>query len=229
MIKRQMNRAAHSEHFELAARYRNQLQSLTRLQDVAILNQSFFTDTLVAQVLPRNKTIARAHRTAAVTVGSYNIERIEGYDISNLGTTGKVGSMVVFTHGEADKGQYRKFKIRHVEGQSDVDCMAEMIERRLNHAEWPLPFAFLIDGGKPQVNRVKAVLAKRNVTIPVVGIAKGPERKRNDFEFGTAPSDDTEAQREFIRWVAVNQETLIRVRDEAHRFAIGYQRKLRRL
>src|SRR3989338_8717414 len=107
---------------------------------------------------------------------TWYVERVEGYDISNLGPTGKVGSMVVFVNGEPDKNQYRRFKIRTVEGQSDVDCLEEVIRRRLRHAPqirnqkseirnrnvWPLPDVFLIDGGKPQVNRVKNGLNERS-------------------------------------------------------------------
>jgi len=150
------------------------------------------------------------------------VQRIEGYDISNLGSTGKVGSMVVFNNREALKSEYRKFKIKTVVGQSDVDSLKEVLERRLKHTEWQYPDIFLIDGGKPQVNAAMQILKKNKINIPLVGIAKGPERKRNDFIFGVK-------DREFIKFVNENQDLLIRVRDEAHRFAITFQRSLRRL
>jgi len=166
------------------------------------------------------------------------VSRIEGYDISNLGSSGKVGSMVVFSAqgGSAsggdyfpEKSAYRKFKIKTVEGQSDVDCLREVLERRIariltqNDADrWPAPDVILIDGGKPQVNAAMQILKKHKLNIPLVGIAKGPERKRNDFIFGVKT-------REFIKFVNENQDLLIRVRDEAHRFAITFQRSLRKL
>ena len=81
------------------------------------------------------------------------------------------------------KDQYRKFKIKTVEGQSDVDCLEEVIRRRFNHPEWPMPSMLLIDGGRPQVNRVEKVLQDLHILIPIVGIAKGPERKKNEFTF----------------------------------------------
>lgn len=197
-LEREMKQAAKQHQFEEAARLRNQLQSLYRIHDIALINKSFFD--------------ADGKKQSAL--------RIEGYDISNLGMTGKVGSMVVFEQGEPAKAHYRKFKIKTVEGQSDVDCLQEVLERRLKHTEWPYPALFLIDGGKPQVNRVVRVVKSFGLSIPVVGIAKGPERKRNDFILGST-------KKEFIRFVHENQEILIKVRDEAHRFAITYQRKVR--
>ena len=188
------------EKFEEAARLRNQISSLKRIHDIAILNKSF---------------VAEVTRTDG-------LNGIEGYDISNLGKTGKVASMVVFDAENPVKNQYRKFKIKTVDGQSDVDCMEEVITRRLKHPEWKYPDLFLIDGGKPQVNRVKDVLEKMRVAIPVIGIAKGPDRKKNEFIFG-------EKSKSIIIWVYNNKNLLIRVRDEAHRFAIKYQRSLRKI
>jgi len=201
-LTRRMRDMARAHAYEEAGRLRNQITALTRIRDVALINDSFFRD---------------AHTSST---GDFTVTRIEGYDISNLGATGAVGSMVVFIHGEPDKSEYRRFKIRSVEGQSDVECLREVIERRLRHTEWHYPDIFLIDGGKPQVHRVKKVLAEYGVVVPVVGIAKGPARKKNEFIFGeTDPS--------VVRWVDAHQSILIRVRDEAHRSAVAYQRKVR--
>lgn len=220
MIEKRMKQAAKDHDYEEAARLRDQLAALYRIHDIALLNESFFEDAGTDKFVPFTPaTISAEDRKTQKE--SNDLVRIEGYDISNLGATGKVGSMVVFVHGEPDKRKYRRFRIKTVEGQSDVDCLAEVLERRLNHVEWPLPVLFLIDGGKPQVNRAQQILRDRNIAVPVVGIAKGPERKRNDFIFG-----DTKT-RDVIRWVSENQRLLIKVRDEAHRFAISYQRKIR--
>lgn len=198
-----MIRAARAEQFEEAARLRNQLTALERIQDVALINKDFFADL-------------ENHVPAEARV------RIEGYDISNLGTSGKVGSMVVFNAEGPIKHSYRKFKIKTVDGQSDVDCLEEVLTRRFRHDEWELPTVLLVDGGLPQVRRAHTVLTRMGISIPVVGIAKGPERKRNDFIFGTTDSS-------FVTWVNAHQELLVRVRDEAHRFAITYQRSLRKI
>ncbi|HAZ28470.1 MAG TPA: hypothetical protein DCY48_01695 [Candidatus Magasanikbacteria bacterium] len=220
-----MREASKNHDFEEAARLHDQIASLQRIQDIALLNASFVHDPLT-------------HGTAA------EYGRIEGYDISNFGSAGKVGSMVVFINGMPDKKEYRHFTIRTVKGQSDVDCLAEVIERRLKHVltscqtsesmaskvncqkstvksqEWPLPNVFLVDGGKPQVNCVKKIFAEKQIDIPVVGIAKGPDRKKNEFVLG-------EKNSAFVRWVYRNKKVLIHVRDEAHRFAIAHQ-KIRR-
>lgn len=139
--------------------------------------------------------------------------RIEGYDISNISGTSAVGSMVVFENGVPVKEQYKRFKIRTIDTPNDTGMLKEVIERRLNHSEWLLPDVLLIDGGAPQVNAVLDVLEAHSLRLRVLGLAKGPERKNNDL-IGILPK-------------GVDLKTLINVRDEAHRFAISYHRKLR--
>lgn len=205
-FEQQMKQAAKEERFEDAGRLRNQLHELQRIHDVTLINQSFFED--------------QTRSTTELVVG--RPMRIEGYDISNLGATDKVGSMVVFNNEGPVKSQYRKFTIKTVAGQSDVDSLAEVLERRLQHDDWPMPDVILIDGGRPQINRTKKVFKDRGVAIPFVGIAKGPERKRNDFILGTV-------EKVFVSWVSTHQPLLIRVRDEAHRFAITFNRSKRKI
>ncbi|MFZ2190267.1 MAG: GIY-YIG nuclease family protein [Candidatus Magasanikiibacteriota bacterium] len=202
-LEKKMKLESKQENFEEAARLRNQIKALERIHDIALLNKTFIEN----QKIKRSK--------------DQNL-RMEGYDISNLGETGKVGSMVVFENGYPNKSQYRKFKIKTVIGQSDVDCLAEVLERRLKHDEWKMPDVILVDGGVPQVNKAIEIIRTNKFKIPVVGIAKGPERKRNDFISGSK-------DQEFVKWVKENQNLLIQVRDEAHRFAIKYQRSLRKI
>lgn len=205
-FERQMKLASKEQRFEDAAMLRNQLLALERIHDVTLLNKDFFADEI--------KNIPE------LTAGKEL--RIEGYDISNLGTTDKVGSMVVFDNERPVKSEYRKFNIKTVTGQSDVDCLTEVLGRRLKHTEWPRPDVILIDGGRPQVNRIKKVFNDFQVSIPLLGIAKGPERKRNDIILGSKDEP-------FVRWVAAHQSLLIRVRDEAHRFAITFNRSKRKI
>jgi excinuclease ABC subunit C len=201
-FEKQMKRAVKEERFEEAARVRDQLKSLYRIQDIALMNESFFKEI---EVQNDNEEV-----------------RIEGYDISNLGMTDKVGSMVVFNKHGPIKSQYRKFTIKTVEGQSDVDCLAEVIERRLNHPEWPLPSLFLVDGGRPQVNKVRQILQNKTIPLPVIGIAKGSERKRNDIILGDKSPG-------VVALVTKYKMLLVRVRDEAHRFAITFNRSKRKI
>lgn len=223
-LEKKMNLAAKAENYEEAGRLRDQLKSLYRIQDITVINKSM---TEIPQIGdPQGDGSLK-----------FNPHRIEGYDISNLGTSGKVASMVVFDTAGSMKSQYRKFRIKTVEGQSDVDCLEEVIRRRFNHPEWAFPHVILIDGGKPQVNRIDKVLQDLHLFIPLVGIAKGPERKKNEFTFPPSTFDDStkiakdvlQARRDFVNWVNENQDLLIRVRDEAHRFAITYQRKTRKI
>jgi len=139
-------------------------------------------------------------------------KRIEGYDISNLGGKEAVGSMVVFINHLPAKKEYRLFKIKTVQNTNDVLMLKEVLERRLKHF-WPLPDLILVDGGKAQVNTIKKVIQNFHLKIPVMGIAKGPKRKNNQ-PIGKIPS-------------FTSLQELIQVRNEAHRFAINYHRKLR--
>ena len=134
-FEKQMKASAKQENFEEASRLRNQIQALNHIHDVTLIDKSFFENERMKE---------------EISVG-----RIEGYDISNLGATDAVGSMVVFNEYGPRKSEYRKFIVRGVKGQSDVDCLAEVMDRRLNHPEWKFPDVILIDGGRPQVNRIK--------------------------------------------------------------------------
>ena len=197
----EMRRYSKLHFFEEAGRLRDQINSLQRIQDITLLNKNFFFDSPVSNIQPQ-------------------ISKIEGYDISNLGSTNMVAGLVVFQDNSPQKSNYRKFKIKTVAGQSDVDCLKEVLERRLKHHEWPLPDLFLIDGGLPQVNAVKKVLAENKINRPIIGIAKGKLRKKNDFYL----TDET-----LTSWLKQNKNLLIQVRDEAHRFAIAYQRQTRKI
>ena len=200
-LEQRMKRASKDQNFEEAQRLRDQIQNLQKIHDVALLNKSFFKHNIHE---PEGEFI-----------------RIEGYDISNLGPTGIVGSLVVFEHGEPIKSDYRKFRIKTLKGQSDVDALAEMIHRRAKRKDWPLPDIFLIDGGKPQVNRTNKVLKEHNIKTPVIGIAKGAARKKNEFH--------VPRNKKLTVWLSQHKNILIQVRDEAHRFAIAYQRSLRKI
>ncbi len=201
-FEKQLRSEAKAERFEEAARLRNQIEALNHIHDVTLIDRIFFENEKM--------------------MNEDTVERIEGYDISNLGATDTVGSMVVFNEFGPRKSDYRKFIVRSVGGQSDVDSLAEVMNRRLNHPEWKFPDVILIDGGRPQVNKIKKVFKERGVSIPFVGIAKGAQRKRNDFILGST-------EPKFVQWASQHRGLLIRVRDEAHRFAITFQRSRRKI
>ncbi len=142
--------------------------------------------------------------------------RIEGYDISNISGASAVGSMAVFSDESGkfrpDKSEYRKFRIRGGNAPDDVGMITEILERRFKN-KWPLPDCIVIDGGLGQVNAALRVASEYDRAIPIIGIAKGPKRK-NNFIIGKIPD-------------GIAKATLIQVRDEAHRFAIAYHKKIR--
>lgn len=142
-------------------------------------------------------------------------ERIEGYDISNIQGKEATGSMVVLTNGEIDKSQYRKFKIKISGKPNDVGMHKEMMKRRLKHEEWPLPDLILIDGGRGQVRGANFQLSILNFQIPIYGLAKR-------LEWLYPPEG------EIIKLPrrSLSLKLLQKLRDEAHRFAISYHRKL---
>ncbi|MBD3238476.1 MAG: hypothetical protein GF332_02460 [Candidatus Moranbacteria bacterium] len=140
-------------------------------------------------------------------------KRLEAYDISNISGKYATGSMVVFTYGRADKTQYRKFKIRNFNDPNDPGMIKEIIARRLNN-DWERPSVIFIDGGLGQLRAVTEVLKARNLKIPVVSAAKGADRKAFRV-FSTNKK------------LKINRDLLKQAAQEAHRFAIGYHRKLR--
>lgn len=161
-------------------------------------------------------------------------ERIEGYDISTLFGQEAVGSMVVFANGEPDKSQYRKFKIRNGyqlahspsfgKKSNDTGMLKEILERRLNH-DWPLPDLMIIDGGKGQLNACLNVLKKMGFDIPIIAVSKG-------LGLRSAHAPDKiffpKMRTPLVLPLASSALHIIkRVRDEAHRFAIGFHRQRR--
>ncbi|MBI2196619.1 GIY-YIG nuclease family protein [Candidatus Daviesbacteria bacterium] len=146
--------------------------------------------------------------------------RIEGYDISNIQGKQAAGSMVVLTNGEVDKSQYRRFKINPPAGGSgqpnDVGMMQEIIRRRLAHPEWPRPDLIIIDGGRGQANGAYRQLQAANYQIPIFGLAKR-------MEWLYPPEEEILK----LPKKSLSLKLLQKLRDEAHRFAIGYHRKLR--
>ncbi|HRY82602.1 MAG TPA: UvrB/UvrC motif-containing protein [Candidatus Moranbacteria bacterium] len=143
--------------------------------------------------------------------------RIEGYDISNISGSHNVGSMVVFDNslGEMgpNKNEYRKFKIKTISGANDVGAMREILIRRFQNS-WTLPNLILLDGGAGHLNMARKILRNYKLEIPIMAVAKGPSRKKLDIrKFGSVPE--------------ISLNLIQQIRDKAHRFAIGYHRKLR--
>lgn len=154
---------------------------------------------------------------------SHYPKRMECYDISNISGVDKVGSMVVFIDGEADRNSYRRFKIKTVEGANDYASHQEMMRRRLaklgteEESRFPRPELIVIDGGKGQLSAIKEIFDEMQITgIDLIALAE------RDEEIFTLHSPDSIRldKRDYVL------KMLQRIRDEAHRFAITYFRSL---
>ena len=150
-------------------------------------------------------------------------KRMECYDISNISGVDKVGSMVVFIDGEADKSSYRRFKIKTVEGANDYASHQEMMRRRLaklgtdEEERFPKPDLIIIDGGKGQLSAIKEIFDGAGITdIELISLA---EREEEVFTLWSNESIRID-HRDYVL------KMLQRIRDEAHRFAITYFRSL---
>ena len=174
-------------------------------------------------------------------------ERIEGYDISNIFGHAAVGSMVVFSNGEHEKREYRKFKIKVSSEMGDTGMLREVLERRIRHIShsaqrttkdiqenqqdkkklkiWPNPDLIIVDGGKAQLNLAVRLLKKEKLDIPVIAVSKGKGlRGANAPDKIFFPREKKPLE---LPLASPALHIIKRVRDEAHRFAIKYHRELR--
>lgn len=164
-------------------------------------------------------------------LGLTGIIRMEAYDISNTNGFDLVGSMVVYEHGKPKRNDYRKFKIKSVQGPDDYASMNEVLTRRFEHGLrerqdesetggfQAFPDLIMMDGGRGQVNIALEVLEKLNLHIPVCGMVKDDNHRTRGLYFNNVelPIDRNS---ECFRLIT-------RIQDEAHRFAITFHRQLR--
>jgi len=167
-LEKEMKAAAALQDFESAASYRNKLSDLKALQHRIMFGDREFLDISKDKALSSLVELFGLPKIPA---------RIEGYDISHMGGTNVVASMVVFTNGVSDRGNYRKFKTR-IEQNDDYFNMHETLQRRLsekNLKAWGTPDLILIDGGKGQLDVALKALEERDLKIPMISIAKREE------------------------------------------------------
>ena len=152
--------------------------------------------------------------------------RLECLDISTLQGGQAVGALTAFTDGAPDKSRYRRFKIREVAGQDDYAMLREVVQRHYGKAGQDLPDLLVVDGGRGQLNVVIQALTEMGLTkIPVVGLAKATEqggRPVRDRLFLPGRKNPLLPPANAPGWLL-----LLRLRDETHRFAITYHKKLR--
>ena len=153
-----------------------------------------------------------------------NLHRIECYDISNISGKNATGSMVVFTDGDSNKNEYRRYKIRFKRTPDDFAMLQEVMRRRIKRTDWGNPNLMVIDGGKGQVSSVLQVFAEQKYNVPVIGLAKREETIIIPIRTGIG-LDFIEVK---LPHSTPGVNLLRRIRDEAHRFAITYHRLLRK-
>jgi len=209
-MKSQMMESAKKENFIKAEELKNKIKSLEN-----IFAHRLFLGVDSSQAQAQRWDKAKSSLQAFLK-SKKEIRRVEGYDISNIGGQYAVGSMVVFENGEPNKSQYRKFKIKYSGTEpNDPKMMAEILARRMRHAEWPAPDLIIVDGGITQLNAARSVLPKNQ---PVISLAKKEEEIYIPGKRAPIPTE--QISKEFKLFAQ-------HLRDEAHRFAIAYHRKLR--
>ena len=205
-LTREMYQFAKAERFEDAAEIRRQLFSLDHVQDVSLIKE----DRDKGQEAPR----------------------IEAYDTAHISGSNAIGVMTVVENGVPVKADYRMFKIRGTEQKDknstdgkvsssrdakrmndDIASLKEILSRRLGHQEWPLPKAFIIDGGKTHKKAAESVLTEVGMTIPVVAVVKD-EKHRPREVIGALKAGISEAD-------------AVLANSEAHRFSLAKHRAAR--
>lgn len=168
-------------------------------------------------------------------LGLKNLSRMEAYDISNISGFNSVGSMVVYENGKPKKNDYRKFKIKSVDGPNDYASMREVLTRRFSHGLEEIetldndasekkrfakfPDVILMDGGRGQVNIAEEVLMSLGLNIPVCGMVKDDNHRTRGLYYQNEEIPISHSSEGF--------KLITRIQDEAHRFAIEYHRSLR--
>jgi excinuclease ABC subunit C len=234
-LEKEMKQAARLHDFENAVMLRNRLRDLNELQRRIMFGDKEFLDISKDRALTDLKELLGLEKAS---------KRIEGFDVSHMGGTNVVASMVVFNNGVSDRGEYRKFKTR-LEHNNDFYNMNETISRRFsdkNVKAWGRPDLVLIDGGKGQLDAaIKARDEQGYDTIPFIGLAKREEQivihhQKSGVVLNRQKLEQLEGRTtvtEGFTLVSLPHASHIvkllqRIRDESHRFAVSYHTTLKR-
>lgn len=216
-LKRERNKASKSLEFEKAENLQKKIEAIIISTDPAtrLFEKEIDPNLEKDKILKSVNLLIKELRNSNIPIN--NLKRMECYDISNISGQFATGSMVVFIDGKSDTSLYRKFKIKLNERKpNDLAMLKEVILRRLTHKEWLMPSLIVVDGGKGQVSTVAKIFKTMNLNIPIIGLAKRKEtiitQKLNEIRL----AHDSPAL-----------HLLMRIRNEAHRFAVSYHKKLR--
>jgi excinuclease ABC subunit C len=196
-----------------------------QLVDMSEKNAQDYLEKSVGKIAHKaDMTVIACQKLQRVLNLSNYPKRMECFDISHISGVDKVGSMVVFTDGEKDLASYRRFKIKTVEGNNDFECLKEVLTRRLlklgtdEEDKFPKPDLIVIDGGKGQLSSVKEVFDNLSITgIDLISLAEKEEEIFTLKDKNSILLDKADYSLRLLQ----------RLRDEAHRFAITFNRSLR--
>jgi excinuclease ABC subunit C len=214
-LKKEMKAVSRNQDFEKASSLRDKIFALEKAishSRIPIFEEiNLEKKDAIIKWAETQKNLQKLFKTR----GSFS--RIEAFDISNIQGLEATGSMVSFFKGKPDKNSYRKFKIKNQGKPNDVAMIKEVIGRRLNHKEWPYPDLMLVDGGISQFNAAKSVIKNKKILIAAISKTENKLfiKKGRMILLKTLP-------RKIFNLI-------LQLRDEAHRFAIAYHKKLRQI
>lgn len=196
-----------------------------KMIEMAVENARLALDEKFKMIERDDQRTVKAIENLGLLLGTAPVQRIEAFDNSNIQGTHPVSAMVVFTDGKPDRKEYRKYKVRTIEGANDVGTMREVVRRRYERVlkeQLPLPNLVVIDGGKAQIAATIDVLENElGLFIPVCGLVKDEKHKTAQLLMGDPP--------ETVLITRTSQEfyLLQRIQEEVHRFAITFHRQAR--
>lgn len=190
-LEREMKRAAKKEAFELAGELKRKIFALNHIQDIALIKR-------------REKPAAHSEHF-----------RIEAFDISHFGGKEIVGAMAVVENGEAEKSEYRLFKLRSLSGAHEARGVKELLTRRFAHPEWTVPELIIVDGNDVQKEAAERTLLSLKQSIPVIALIKDEKHQPRELVGDRA-------------LITTYRSAILLANSEAHRFALKFQRKRRR-
>jgi excinuclease ABC subunit C len=202
-LEKEMDAYAKAKEFEKADETKRRLFALDHIQDIALIKED----------IRAIETGGGADSSDASHAGGF---RVEAYDVAHMSGKESVGVMTVVCDGEPDKNEYRRFRLDPKTGNNDTANLREILERRLKHPEWRMADLMVIDGGQGQLNTAEKIVRDKGLVAPIVSVVKDERHKPRDI-MGDAALIDR------------HKKAILLANNEAHRFAVTYHRKLRRM
>jgi len=202
ILEKNMHDSAKKQDFEKANLYKNKLFSLKHIADISLIKD--INDLESAEI----------NVGGGVAPQSF---RIEAYDISHFGGSNAVGVMIVLENGILQNSEYRVFNIRNENGNNESANTEELISRRFNHKEWPMPNLIVLDGADIELKATQRALKVHNLNIPIVNVIKDKKHRPKLIKSAEFP----------IKSLENLKKTILLANSEAHRFSLKNQKRRR--